>query len=180
MNTTAQNQLPKFEQIDAAGLKAIAEKGKASDNIVGTVKCKTIAEGRRFRHLNYMRKFDAYVIDEPPGALGDDTAPNPVEVVLAALGSCLAVGIQANAVARGWTVQAIEIDLEGDIIISGVWGTGNLSPKPLGLHAIRVQTHVEIDGASEAEIDEMINHAINWSPVVNTIRNPVSIDTRRV
>lgn len=180
MNAPADNQQHNFVQIDAAGLKAISEKSKSSDNVVGTVRCRTIAEGQRFRHLNYMRQFDAYVIDEPPGALGDDTAPNPVEVVLAALGSCLAVGIQANAVSRGWTVRAIEIDLEGDIISSGVWGTGNLSPKPLGLHAIRIQTHVEIDGASEAEIDEMITHATNWSPVVNTIRNPVPIDVKRI
>ncbi len=52
MNTTTQNQLPNFLQIDAAALKAIAERSKASDNVVGSVKCKTIAEGRRFRHLN--------------------------------------------------------------------------------------------------------------------------------
>lgn len=85
-----------FEQIDRAALKLISEKGKAAGNIVGTVRCKTVAEGKRFRHLNYIRDLDQYIVDEPKGALGDDTAPNPVEVVLAALGSCLAVGRYAR------------------------------------------------------------------------------------
>ncbi|MEY4948629.1 MAG: hypothetical protein RL698_840 [Pseudomonadota bacterium] len=179
MGTIEGHSRPEFKQIDAAALEILSKKGKATDNVVGTVKCRTVAEGH-FRHLNFIRDLEACVVDEPRGALGDDTAPNPVEVVLAALGSCLAVGIQANAVSRGWTVRAIEIDLEGDIITSGVWGTGNLSPKPLGLHAIRVRTHVEIDGASPAELDELVAHSANWSPVVNTVRNPVPVEVKRV
>ena len=43
----------------------------------------------------------AHIIDEPPGLLGDETAPNPSEAVLAALGSCIAVGIHANCVYKG-------------------------------------------------------------------------------
>ena len=169
-----------FEQIDRAALKLISEKGKAAGNIVGTVRCKTVAEGKRFRHLNYIRDLDQYIVDEPKSALGDDTAPNPVEVVLAALGSCLAVGIQANAVSRGWQIRAIEIELEGDCITSGVWGTGDLSPKPLGIHAVRVKVHVEADGPTAAELDELVAHSTKWSPVVNTVQNPVPIAVQRV
>ena len=164
-----------FEQIDREALRALSEAAKARGNVVGTTRCKTIAEGKRFRNLNYIRDLDAYIVDEPKGALGDDTAPNPVEVVLAALGSCLAVGIQANAVARGWQVRKIEIDLEGDVIASGVWGTGDLSPKPLGLHAVRATARVEADGATPAEIDDLVAHSAKWSPVVNTVQNPVSV-----
>ncbi len=46
------------------------------------------------------------------GLLGDDTAPNPSEASLAALGSCLAVGLHANAVHRGWIVNKLELQLE--------------------------------------------------------------------
>src|SRR5207245_1345869 len=35
--------------------------------------------------------------------------------LLAALGSCLSVGIHANAVARGITLYKVELELEGDI-----------------------------------------------------------------
>ena len=89
--------------IDKKGLDELIARGKADPKAVKTLKCKTVAEGR-FRHLNFIRNLPAYVVDEPPGLLGDDTAPNPSEASLAALGSCLAVGIHANAVARGITV----------------------------------------------------------------------------
>jgi hypothetical protein len=105
--------------IDKTGLDELIAKGKADPKVIKTLKCKTVAEGR-FRHLNFIRSLPAYVVDEPPGLLGDDTAPNPSEASLAALGSCLAVGIHANAVARGITVFRLEIELEGDLNITGV------------------------------------------------------------
>ena len=89
--------------IDKAGLDDLIAKGKENPQAIKTLKCRTIAEGR-FRHLNMIRNLPPYVVDEPPGLLGDDTAPNPSEASLAALGSCLAVGIHANAVARGITI----------------------------------------------------------------------------
>src|ERR1044072_1026273 len=76
-----------LRRIDKTGLDKLIAERKADPNIVKTSKCKTIAEGR-FRHLNFIRTFPAYVVDEPPALLGDDTAPNPSEVALAALGSC--------------------------------------------------------------------------------------------
>jgi hypothetical protein len=62
--------------IDKDGLDTLIAKGKADPKVIKTLKCKTVAEGR-FRHLNFIRNLPAYVVDEPPGLLGDDTAPNP-------------------------------------------------------------------------------------------------------
>jgi len=180
MTATKTREIPSsFDPIDRQALDTLAAKGKADPTAVRTVRCRTVAEGKRFRHLNYIRNLPAHVVDEPPQLLGDDTAPNPTEALLAALGSCVAVGIQANAVARGWTVRAIEVELEGDINITSVWGTGDLSPKPLGLTAVRLKARVDIDGASEAEIDELVAHAAAWSPVLNTVRNPVPVSVTR-
>jgi len=101
------------------------------------------------------------------------------EALLAALGTCVAVGIQANAVGRGWKVNGIDLELEGDINITSVWGTGDLSPKPLGLTAVRIKAHLDIDGPSAAELDELVAHAGKWSPVLNTFRNPVPVVVER-
>ncbi len=168
-----------FETIDAGKLQALSEKGRADPTVVKTVRAKTIAEGRRFRHLNYIRDLEAHVVDEPPALLGDDTAPNPTEALLAALGTCVAVGLQANAVARGWTVRGIEIESEGDINITSVWGTGDLGEKPVGLTAVRLKAHLDIEGASPAELDELVAHAAQWSPVLNTVKNPVAVSIAR-
>ena len=94
--------------IDKNGLEELIAAGKADPKVIKTLKCKTVAEGR-FRHLNFIRSLPPYIVDEPPGLLGDDTAPNPSEASLAALGSCLAVGLHANAVHRGWTVRKLEL-----------------------------------------------------------------------
>ena len=168
-----------FLTIDPAGLTALAAKGKSDPTVIRTVKCRTVAEGKKYRHLNYVRDLPAHIVDEPPGLLGDDTAPNPTEALLAALGTCVAVGLQANAVAKGWKINAITVDLEGDINVTSVWGVGDLGPKPVGLTDVRIKAHLDVDGASAAEVAEIVAHAAKWSPVFNTIQNPVrlSIDS---
>jgi len=114
--------------IDKNGLEQLIANSKANPKVIKTLKCKTVAEGK-FRHANYIRNLAPYIVDEPPGLLGDDTAPNPSEASLAALGSCLAVGLHANAVHRGWIVNKLELELEGDLNITAVWGTGDVSEK---------------------------------------------------
>jgi uncharacterized OsmC-like protein len=160
--------------IDKEGLDALIAKGKADPTVIKTLKCKTVAEGR-FRHLNFVRTLPPYIVDEPPGLLGDDTAPNPSEASLAALGSCLAVGIHANAVARGITVFRLEIELEGDLNITGVWGTGDLSEKPVGFTDVRAKVTFEADRPRD-ELEALIAHAKVWSPVANTFTRPVKLD----
>ena len=160
--------------IDKGGLEKLIENGKANPKVIKTLKCKTVAEGK-FRHLNFIRNLPPYIVDEPPALLGDDTAPNPSEASLAALGSCLAVGIHANAVARGITVFKLEIELEGDLNITGVWGTGDLSDKPVGFTDVRAKVTFEADKPRE-ELDALIAHAKLWSPVANTFTRPVNLE----
>ena len=164
--------------IDKGGLEELIAKGRANPQAIKTLKCKTIAEGR-FRHLNMIRDLPPYIVDEPPGLLGDDTAPNPSEASLAALGSCLAVGIHANAVAQGITVRTLELELEADINITAVWGTGDTSPKPVGFDAVRVKVHLDAD-APQATLDALVAHARTWSPVANTFAKPVPVNCEMV
>ncbi len=163
-----------LEPIDAEGLANLAVKGKANPANVVTLKAKTVCE-KRFRNLTYVRNLEAHVIDEPPHLLGDDTAPNPSEAVLATLGSCLSVGLHANAVAQGIKLTKIELELEGDINVTAVWGVGDLDPaKKLGFTDIRVKVHLEGD-ASEEQMKQLVAHSNYWSPVANTMRNPVNL-----
>lgn len=160
--------------IDKDGLSNLAEKGKANPNSIVTLKAKTVCEGQ-FRNLTYIRSLPPYVIDEPPHLLGEDTAPNPSEALLAALGACLSVGIHANATSRGIKLSKLEMQLEGDINVTAVWGVGDLSEsKKLGFTDIRVKFDVEGDAPRET-LTEIIAHANKWSPVANTLRNAVNL-----
>lgn len=158
--------------IPADGLAELAQKNK--DNPADkTLKVKTVCTGK-FRSLNYARDLEAFAIDEPPVLLGDNTAPNPSEIVLGALGSCLVVGIQANAAAKGIELTKLEIALEGDINIVSTWGTGELEKPQIGFTDVRVK--VDIDGDAErAVLEEMVNHANTWSPVSATLSNPMPV-----
>jgi uncharacterized OsmC-like protein len=177
MSATAETISTTFDYLrplDSAGLTALGEKGKADPKKVVTLKAKTVCEGQ-FRNMTYVRNLAPMLIDEPPHLLGEDNAPNPSEAALATLGACLAVGVHANATARGVRLSKLELHLEGDINVTGVWGTGDLDPeKPLGFTDIRVKIDAEGD-APKAVIDDIIAHSNVWSPVANTMRRPVNL-----
>ncbi|MPQ76498.1 OsmC family protein [Hydrogenovibrio sp. JE_KL2] len=160
--------------IDNDGLKQLGDQGKAAPDTIKTLKSKTVLEGQ-FKNLNYIRDLPAIVVDEPPGLLGEDTAPNPSEMALLSLGSCLSVGVQANATARGINLTKLEISLEGDINITAVWGTGDVDPdKLLGVREVRAFFDIEAD-CSEKELEDLVQHATRWSPVANTYMNKVPV-----
>ncbi|WP_024852156.1 OsmC family protein [Hydrogenovibrio kuenenii] len=160
--------------IDNDGLKQLGEQGKAAPDTIKTLKSKTVLEGQ-FKNLNYIRDLPAIVVDEPPGLLGEDTAPNPSEMALLSLGSCLSVGVQANATARGINLTKLEISLEGDINITAVWGTGDVDPdKLLGVREVRAFFDIEADCSAE-ELEDLVQHATKWSPVANTYMNKVPV-----
>ncbi|MCG3682380.1 OsmC family protein [Aliarcobacter butzleri] len=162
-----------YKKINLEGLKELQVKSKNTTNPIKTLKCRTVAV-EKYRHENYIRDLDVHIIDEPHVLLGDDTAPNPSEAVLAALGSCIAVGIQANLVNRGINFTKIELKLEGDIDISAVWGTGELTEKTIGFTSIRVKVDLESD-LDKKQRDELIEHVLNFSPVTGSLRNPVEV-----
>ncbi|AKJ95321.1 peroxiredoxin [Thioalkalivibrio versutus] len=163
-----------LEPIDQDGLNNLAAKGKANPENIVTLKATTVCEGK-FRNLTFVRDLEAHVIDEPPHLLGDDTAPNPSEAALASLGACLSVGMHANAIDRGITLTKLELTLEGDINVTAVWGVGDTDVhKHLGFSDIRVKANLEGD-ASEEQLKELVAHADFWSPVANTMRNPVKL-----
>ena len=152
------------------------EKGKADPAAMRTFRCRTVAMGR-FHQLNYIRNLAPHpaMEDEPDGLLADDIAPNASEALLAALGSCLAVGIHANAVARRIAIKGLELELEADVNTTAVWGAGDLQPKTIGFETVRVSVRLEAD-ASRKDLNALIKHATLWSPVSNTLHNPVHLD----
>ncbi len=162
--------------IDRNGLDALVVKGKANPGATVTLKARTVCEGQ-FRNVTYVRNVPPMLIDEPPHLLGEDNAPNPSEAVLASLGACLAVGVHANATARGVALTKLELELEGDINVTAVWGVGDLGEKRLGFTDVRVKIHLEAE-ASREELEDLVAHSNVWSPVANTLRNPVNLDVK--
>lgn len=173
MTTISGNAL----KIDAAGLDRLSCNAK-EDPATGkkVLKAKTVCE-EGFRNMTYVRELAPMLVGEPPALLGDDTAPNPSETALAALGSCISVGMLANATHRGVTLTKIEVAMEGDIDISAVWGVGDTpEDKILGFSEVRCQVALAGD-ADDSVLQEIHDNAIKWSPVVNTFRRPAVVSS---
>jgi uncharacterized OsmC-like protein len=151
-------------------------RGKAGPGTTRTLKCRTVAQGR-LSQLNYIRDLppQAVMEDEPENLLGEASAPNASEALLAAFGSCFAVGIHANAVVQGIPIRSLELELEADINTTSVWGAGDLTPKAIGFETIRVLVRLEAD-VPRKSLEALIHHALLWSPVANTLHNPVHLD----
>jgi len=162
--------------IDRDGLLAFAEKGRNNPASRGTNKVRTVMEGQ-YRSLSYVGQHAPVVVDEPLHLFGQDTAPAPGEIVLSGLGGCLAVGITAVATWKQVTLSRLEIFLEGDIGNPAAWGAGGAlkAPSEMGFQAIRVKVEIEGDAPREV-LDEIVKHANMYSPVANTMRNPIAFD----
>ena len=142
---------------------------------VRKLRCRTVATGRLGQRT--------YIRDLPPlggetadtAVLTDEATPTPSESLLAALGSCLSIGIHANAVARAIPIRHLEIEIVGEIGVAMQWGTGDLTPKPVGFDTVTVRVRIEADAPREV-LETLVEHTSMWSPVANTLHSPVHLD----
>jgi uncharacterized OsmC-like protein len=119
-----------------------------------------------------VRGFAPIPSDEPPALGGGDTAPNPVEQLLGALGNCLAVGYAANATVAGIELRDLRVDLRGDLDLQVFLG---LAEGHAGFD--RIEATVTIDSpAPRAALEELHAKVLASSPVGHTLRHPVPVE----
>jgi uncharacterized OsmC-like protein len=135
-------------------------------SLLHTLRCRTVA-GSHFQQLTYIRDLPVLVVDEPSGIPALDQAPQPLEMLLAALGACLAIGIRAIAVARGINLSSLALEVEADIAAAPMDG---VQPAPLGLEVVRVAVHIDADAPQEA-LTAVVARATLHSPVANTLHD---------
>ncbi len=112
---------------------------------------------------------------EPAVLLGDDAGPNAVELVLAALGFCYSVGFVYNAAARGYELEELNYEVEGDLDLRNFVGIDS-GPRP-GFTAIRVKSIAKARNASREELEELCTYVQDTSPVRDILANPVPVTT---
>ena len=110
--------------------------------------------------------------DEPPVLRGGNAGPNAVEIVLAGLASCLAVGFAYNAAAQGIRIEEMNLRLEGDIDLQGFLGLSD-TIRP-GYRNIRVNCRIKSDAPRE-KLLALGEYVQKTSPVLDIIRNPVAV-----
>lgn len=110
--------------------------------------------------------------DEPSVLLGSNIAPNAVEIVLHALGSCLSVGFAYNAAARGININSLSIDMEGELDLQRFLGiTDEIRP---GYKKIDVKINADTDAEYE-DLYQLMEYVKKTSPVMDIITNSVPV-----
>lgn len=66
-------------------------------------------------------------IDEPLELGGTDSGPNPVELLLAALGGCQEIVYRAYAAVMGLEIERIEVHAKGYLDLSGLLNLADVS-----------------------------------------------------
>lgn len=123
-------------------------------------------EGRFGRHIVF--------VDEPVAFGGEDSAANPAEVLLAALGASLSVTLRCHAALLGIKVRRIEVDLQGDLDIRGFFDADPTVRS--GFQGLNLIVTIESDATPE-QLSRLMAAADRGCPILDTCRGstPVSI-----
>jgi uncharacterized OsmC-like protein len=160
-----------LNQVDLVSIGSLVEKIRQEPQSAKTQWKAEVRWTGGFRSDSRSREFAAVRSDEPAGLGGTNTAPNPVEQLLAALGNCLAVGYAANATAAGIEIRSLRIDLEGAIDLHTFLGLGGDNA---GYESIRVGVHLDADATPE-QIRALHQKVVGSSPVGHTISRGVPV-----
>lgn len=68
-------------------------------------------DGTTLRHTVQVRDHQL-TVDEPVGLGGQDTGPDPQELLAISLASCTAITMEMYAARKGWDVGHVEVDVE--------------------------------------------------------------------
>ena len=161
-----------LNQVDLGAVGALVEKIRQRPSAAQTTWSAEVRWTGAFRSEAAVRKFAPIASDEPRGMGGTDSAPNPVEQLLAALGNCLAVGYAINASAAGITIRTLRIDVDGDLDVHALFGLADGHP---GFSAIRVAVHLDSD-ADEDAVAELHAKVAATSPVGQTLSQAIPVE----
>lgn len=112
-------------------------------------------------------------VDEPEALGGTDKGPNPVELVLAALGTCQEIAYRTHAAALGIPLDSVRVELKGDLDLRGFFAVDD-SIRP-GYRRIRGTVHLE-SSADPASLERLRQHVDAHCPVLDIVSNPVPVD----
>lgn len=136
-----------------------------------TAKATTVKSPEGLKTTTSVREFDV-VCDEPVESGGTNLGMNPVELLLASLGSCMTIAAFYLAPAEGIEVDAFSVELEGDVDPDGFRG---VNPDVRnGLSEIRITPHISCD-APDDKARAFVELVASRCPVHDTLSHGTSV-----
>lgn len=114
----------------------------------------------------------ALVIDEPAALGGTDSGPNPIEMLLAALGACQEITYRAYATALGIPLDTVSVRLTGNVDLRGFFGVNDAVRA--GFQNIHGEVHIA-SSASAADLARLKAAVDSHCPVLDMLSTPVPV-----
>jgi uncharacterized OsmC-like protein len=175
----------KNERVNGLDLKALGEvvdaiqkdpsQAKVAFNVTtrwaGQTRTETVVDGYTIGGQRVTRTHKV-VADEPFELLGGDSAPNPQELLMAALNACITVGYVAGASLQGITLERIEIRTRGELDLRGFLGLSDTVAA--GYEQIEYEVRIKGDGTPE-QFEAIHQTVLRTSPNYFNVSKPISV-----
>lgn len=140
----------------------------------GQTRSQATVDSYRIGGKKVSRRF-AIAADEPFELLGSNGAPNPQELLMAALNACIMVGYVAGASMEGIRLESVEIETDGELDLRGFLG---LDPgvRP-GYETLHYTVRIKGNGTPE-QYRAIHENVMRTSPNFFNISRPIPIDAR--
>jgi uncharacterized OsmC-like protein len=163
--------LATFNGVDTSSIAELSHKIQEEPTQGDTLWKAEVIWQNGFRNQIRIRDLPASYADEPEVLGGTNTAPNPVEQLLGALGSCLAIGYTANASVRGIKIEDLRIELEGHIDLPVFLG---LHEGHAGYSDVTIKIYLKADAPQET-LEELHLQVLKTSPVGQTFEKAIPL-----
>jgi uncharacterized OsmC-like protein len=122
-----------------------------------------------------VRDFAPFYTGEPERVGGDDSAPTPMEYVVAALNGCVAVVVETVAAELGLRIDGMRIESEATMDRRGFLGTADVTP-----HFTQLTNRIRFTTTEQPErLEELQRQVVRRCPALNLVQDagvPVTLD----
>lgn len=115
------------------------------------------------------------VADEPEELLGANKAPNPQELLMAAVNACMTVGYVAGAALHGIELEQLEIETTGQIDLRGFLGLDDSVPP--GYEQLDYVVRIAGNGTPE-QFEAIHRNVMATSPNYFNMARPIRMNGR--
>lgn len=110
--------------------------------------------------------------DEPVELLGQNTAPNPQELLMAALNACMTVGYVTSCAVRGIKLESLQIETHGELDLRGFLGLDDSVPP--GYRSVHYTVRIKGNGTPE-QFQEIHDIVRATSPNYFNLSQPIKL-----
>ena len=149
---------------------------RVTSSWMGQTRSRATVESYRLGGRDIERRFEI-AVDEPLELLGENSAPNPQELLMTAFNACIMVGYVVGAAVEGITLDTVRIETRGALDLRGFLGI-DPAVRP-GYDSIQYTVRIKGDGTPE-QFRRIHDTVCRTSPNYFNISRPVRLDAELV